>query len=161
LLGVSQANSGVTTAPHTRTYTYDSLSRLLSVTDPEMQVCTTGCVSGTTSFSYDSDSNVITRQRPAPNQTGTSTVTTTYTYDALDRNSSTSYNDGVTPTATRAYDETSIFGVSPRNPIGRLTHTVSAPSNYVFSIYDYDNMGRVLKNWQGVPYYAGTGSQPI
>src|SRR5947207_2176852 len=68
----------------TRTFTYDSFSRLLSATNPE---------SGTISYSYDNDGNLISKTAPAPNQTGTATVTTSYSYDALHRLGYKSYSN--------------------------------------------------------------------
>src|SRR5207248_6208833 len=53
----------------TRTFSYDSFSRLLSATNPE---------SGTISYTHDNDGNVIYKTAPAPNQTGAATVTTNY-----------------------------------------------------------------------------------
>ena len=44
-----------------RTFTYDSLSRLLTATNPE---------SGTITYSYDDDGNLLQKTSPAPNQTG-------------------------------------------------------------------------------------------
>jgi YD repeat-containing protein len=46
----------------TRTFVYDSLSRVTSASNPE---------SGTISYAYDADSNLITKTAPLPNQTGT------------------------------------------------------------------------------------------
>ncbi len=131
----------------TRTYVYDSLSRLTSATDPE---------SGTTSYTYDGDSNVVTRVRPTANQTNPAvTTTTTYYYDALNRPTGVSYSDGTTG-VSNFYDETSIWGVSPQNPIGRLTHnSVSGASADILS---YDPMGRLAAEWQCTPLTCGTGS---
>jgi YD repeat-containing protein len=60
----------------TRTFTYDSLSRLLTANNPE---------SGTIPYSYDLDGNLLQKTSPAPNQTGTATQTVSYCYDALHR----------------------------------------------------------------------------
>jgi len=46
----------------TRSFVYDSLSRVTSASNPE---------SGTISYAYDADSNLITKTAPLPNQTGT------------------------------------------------------------------------------------------
>src|SRR5262249_3967863 len=73
----------------TRTFTYDSLCRLLSAGNPE-QV-------GLTTYTYDAASNVKTRKDP-------NGVTTTYkTYDALNRLTDRTYSDG-TPEVTYIYD---------------------------------------------------------
>ncbi len=59
-----------------RRFTYDSLSRLLTATNPE---------SGQISYSYDADGNMLQKTSPAPNQTGAATQTISYCYDALHR----------------------------------------------------------------------------
>src|SRR5579864_4870107 len=59
-----------------RTFSYDSLSRLLTATNPE---------SGTLSNTYDADGNLLQKTSPAPNQTGTATQAVSYCYDALNR----------------------------------------------------------------------------
>ncbi len=124
LLQVNQ--SGI--AP--RTFTYDSLSRLLTASNPE---------SGAISYTYDSNGNLLTKTAPAPNQTGTTTVTTTYQYDALNRLTKKSYNDGATPSTTFAYDS----GCDPtyyHNQIGRLD--VSSVPGWA-SCIGYDTIGRL------------------
>ncbi|HEV7746336.1 MAG TPA: hypothetical protein VGO56_15175, partial [Pyrinomonadaceae bacterium] len=74
----------------TRTFTYDSLSRMRSATNPE---------SGTVTYTYDDNGNLLTK-------TDARLVVTTYTYDALNRNTSVTYtNDpAATPMVTRSYD---------------------------------------------------------
>lgn len=134
-----------------RTFQYDSLSRLTSATNPE---------SGTTTYSYDANSNLYQRTRPAPNVVGTSnTVTTTYQYDALNRLISTSYSDGSTPSVNLGYDEASPMGVAATNQIGRITSKqVYNSNNQVISAEifpTYDSMGRVLLNEQCTPVTCG------
>lgn len=60
LLQVNQKGDG-SQAARVRTFTYDSLSRLLTAANPE---------SGTISYSYDGNGNVLQKTSPAPNQTG-------------------------------------------------------------------------------------------
>jgi RHS repeat-associated protein len=132
----------------TRTFTYDSLKRLLSASNPE---------SGTTSYSYDADSNMLTRQDARG-------IVTTYAYDALNRTTSKTYTDG-TPTAHFAYDEASVTlgsWTSPTlaYPIGRLTHTttVSGSALQTATVEDYDKMGRPQHYWQCTPLNCGSAS---
>jgi len=88
-----------------RSFVYDSLGELRSAYNPE---------SGTTTYSYDNDGNLISKTSPLENQQ-TGTVTTTYVYDHLNRLTGKSYSDGTTPTACFEYDSTS------GNGTGRLT----------------------------------------
>jgi RHS repeat-associated protein len=118
-----------------RTFTYDSLSRLLTASNPE---------SGAISYAYDANGNLLTKTAPAPNQTGTVTVATTYQYDALNRLTQKSYNDGATPTALYFYDVRNLnYGctASYTNLVGRLSG--SAVPGWIFCD-GYDVMGRLV-----------------
>ena len=120
-----------------RSFTYDGLSHLSSASNPE---------SGTTSYTYDSNGNAISRTRPAPNQTNPAvTVTTTYSYDDLNRLTAKNYSDGVTPYAGYAYDTSTWWNNNPANAIGRLTGegTYSSAQGFVSSALSYDPMGRL------------------
>jgi RHS repeat-associated protein len=95
LLTVNQKGASTNSVNwRTRTFTYDSLSRLLTAANPE---------SGNATYSYNPDGTLATKIAPAPNQTGSTTVTTTYTYDALHRLTQKSFSDS-TPTAKYGYD---------------------------------------------------------
>jgi RHS repeat-associated protein len=113
-----------------RSFTYDSLSELASAFNPE---------SGTTSYAYDEDGNVITKTDAR------SIITTTY-YDADRRVTQKSYSDG-TPGARFVYDSSSQNGFTLTNPVGRLVFAYVA-SNSAGSWYSYDPMGRVTQEWQ-------------
>jgi YD repeat-containing protein len=117
----------VTQSSQTRSFLYDSRSRLTSATNPE---------SGTTAYVYDGNGNVVTKTSPAPNQTGSATVTTcfgnwtgtacdgTNGYDALNRLLLKTYSDGTTPSAHYAYDVVTQYANSPipqGSDVGRLT----------------------------------------
>jgi RHS repeat-associated protein len=127
----------------TRTYTYDLLSRLTQTADPE---------SGTINYYYDANGfsgNLTSRVAPLPNQTGSSTVTTTYSYDVLHRLLQKSYSDGVTPTAQYEYDQSTVWGLTIKNPLGRrVLATVNGVGGMLFS---YDPMGRVVTHGQCTP----------
>ncbi len=134
----------VSQGAQTRTFVYDSMSRMTSATNPE---------SGTTSYTYDADGDVLTK-------TDARNITTTYAYDALDRLTSKTYSDGTAPAAF-GYDETSATlgsWTSPglQNPIGRLTHTATTSGSTVLSgtIQDYDPMGRTQHYWDCTPAWA-------
>jgi RHS repeat-associated protein len=130
-----------------RTFSYDSLSRLLCASNPENSsaACPTTATSshtaGTVGYSYDANSNLSTR-------TDARNIVTTYTYDSLNRNTQKSYSDG-TPTATFLYDASSAqYGISISNPIGRL---VQATATCAFTINEYDPVGRVSEQFQQIP----------
>jgi YD repeat-containing protein len=134
----------VNQSSETRSFTYDSLSHLLSATNPE---------SGITSYNYDPNGNVLTRTRPAPNQTSPNvTLTTTYQYDALNRLTSTTYSDS-TPGVFRHYDTTSELGLGLSNTIGRLSAEYVSSSGTTLSgrVYSYDPLGHVVDNSQCTP----------
>ena len=132
-----------------RSFTYNSLSQVLSATNPE---------SGTTSYTYDSDGNMTSK-------TSQKGIKTTYTYDALNRLTGKSYSDGATAAACFAYDQSS----STRG-LGRLTTEwtqagtcpATPPSTGVLtkrSIAAYDVMGRVVTDQQcSTPGNCSTGT---
>jgi len=124
--------TSVTQGAESRSFIYDSLSRLTSATNPE---------SGTTSYTYDPDSNPITK-------TDARGITTTYAYDALNRVTGETYSDSTYP-VTYTYDTST--GPSPMNTIGRLTdakRTVQTVTVTERAIDQYDPMGRVLSERQ-------------
>jgi RHS repeat-associated protein len=152
LLGVSQ--SGVTPP---RAFTYDSLSRLLTASNPE---------SGVTTYKYDSDTTCTS----APTFTGDLVskadargVRTCFQYDALHRLTEKSYTvtGTVAPTlpALFGYDQSLITMGSQQftiaNSIGRPSWSCSLTSagfcNGDMTANSYDAMGRVAKMWQENP----------
>jgi YD repeat-containing protein len=151
LLSVSQGGL------NPRSFVYDSLSRLISATNPE---------SGITTYTYNPDSLLYQRTRPAPNQTNPSlTETTTYTYDELHRLTGQTYtpNASGTPAVTIAYDQSSAFGVALENPIGRKSSefTTGLSGTLSGAVYSYDEMGRVWTNSQCTPQNCGTSVFPV
>jgi RHS repeat-associated protein len=122
----------VTQGDQTRSFSYSSLSRLTSATNPE---------SGVISYEYDEVGNLKKKTDPrfVP---GTSTKrTTTYEYDALGRITSRIYNDS-TPNVTYSYDDPENVAYS----IGRLTAVSSTVSSYSYG--EYDPLGRVKTGTQ-------------
>ena len=122
----------------TRTFTYDSLSRLLTSNNPE---------SGQITYGYDSDSRLISKADAR-------SVTATFSYDELHRMVSKTYSDS-TPGTSFYYDETSPWGTPITNTRGRLSRFVTATTGTVMS---YDPMGRVLNQWQCAPSNCGSTS---
>ncbi len=165
LISVTQGNL------NGRTSAYNSLSRLLCSANPEVSTATcpnpdTGSyTAGTIRFTYDAIGNLSSRKAPLPNQASTSmTVTASHTYDVLNRTTSTSYSDGSTPSSYFAYDQSSVWGYTLANSIGRMTsesRTVAGQnSQYIFS---YDSMGRTAFERRCIPLNCGgsPGSFPL
>jgi YD repeat-containing protein len=117
LLSVTQKGGTTSSALwRTRTFQYDSLSRLISASNPE---------SGTITYTYDANGNLASKTSPAPNQTGSATVTLSYCYDALNRLTSKAYTAQScpmsSPVAMYLYDQSSFNGLTIANGIGRRT----------------------------------------
>jgi len=152
LTNVNQKGSNSANA-RTRTFQYDSLSRLTSATNPE---------SGTITYTYDANGNVVTKTAPAPNQTGTATVTTTYYYDALNRLGEKTYSDG-TPWAWYGYDVAPGFMTDLKNVVGRLANSTNpyggqpSSTQATATTYSYDAMGRVIREWDQTPSISPGG----
>jgi RHS repeat-associated protein len=111
-----------------RNFTYDSLSRILTASNPE---------SGTITYFYDADGNLLQKTSPLANQTGTATQTVSYCYDALHRVTGKGYGAQSCPLAapvvTYAYD-------SGTNAKGHLTSLADQAGS---GSYTYDIMGRM------------------
>jgi RHS repeat-associated protein len=145
----------VTQGPQARTFVYNSLSKLISATNPE---------SGTITYAYDKNGN-ITEKADARG------VKTTMTYDALDRLTSKVY-EGTTPEGTAAanatpradyfYDKYSGMQSGAPNwsgtpSKGRLVGvTYKGGSEGTYS--KYDAFGRIVTNHQrqGIANYVTT-----
>ncbi|MCL2658955.1 MAG: RHS repeat protein [Acidobacteriaceae bacterium] len=152
-------------APRHRTFTYDSLSRLLCASNPENSKANCpdasnyyGYIAGTTGYMYDPNGNV-------QQKTDSRGVNTCYTYDSLNRTIRKGYSDGQTPTTFYQYDSSNVQGAAG-NLISQLTNAwtekagtsctgsgksfVSSTGQYLTakSILAYDSMGRVKKEQQ-------------
>jgi YD repeat-containing protein len=158
-------------AARVRTFSYDSLSRLLCASNPENSVasCPTtysGYVTGTTGYSYDANGNVLSKKDARG-------VATNYSYDALNRVTAKTYSNDAnkTPYSCFQYDTSSISGAGG-NLIGRLTNEWTVPSSsscaaaptgtfYTLrSILNYDAMGRITNEQQCTPNSCTAGSGP-
>jgi YD repeat-containing protein len=116
----------VSQGTQTRTFNYDSLSRLRSAINPE---------SGTITYTYDDNGNLT-------QKTDARGVSSTHAYDALNRPTTRTYSDG-TPGVTYAYDTAGVA-----NSKGKLTSVSSSVSTYSYS--GYDGMGRVSGGSQAI-----------
>ena len=161
LLSVTQKGGTTNSSSwRVRTFTYDSLSHLVCAANPEVQPVT--CPSsptgpfpaGAVMYTYDGDSNVITKVAPSPNQTSTAySVTTTYSYDALNRLTQKAYADTyasnpATLSVQYGYDGVALTGCTTTPP----TLSDSYPKSRRTSICDgsgaaswtHDQIGRKL-----------------
>ncbi|PYV68508.1 MAG: hypothetical protein DMG96_36250 [Acidobacteria bacterium] len=137
--------TGVAQGTRTRSFQYDMVSHLTQATNPE---------SGTITYTYDADGNVVTKTAPKPNQSSTATVVTTYSYDAENRVIKKSYNDGTTATVRYGYDGVALTGCATAPP----ALTDNNPKGYRTAMCDgsgatswsHDAMGRVLKQQRNI-----------
>jgi RHS repeat-associated protein len=120
-----------------RAFTYNSLSQLLTASNPE---------TGTVTYTYDSDGNVLTK-KDARN------ITTTFYYDVLHRLTKKTFSD-TSPQVTYWHDGQTPAGCPPTltatNGIGRRT-AMCDPAGW--EAWSYDVTGRVLterRNTNGV-----------
>jgi len=116
-----------------RTFTYDSLGRVITAVNPE---------NGTLNYRYDNNSNLTQRI-----DSRSPVVTVTDSYDFLNRITGRTYSDG-TPAVTYSYDATAVL-----NSKGRLTSVGSSVSTYSYG--EYDALGRVrtaTQNTDGQDY---------
>lgn len=162
LTGVSQYDS-VSNTTQTRTFTYDSLKRLVSANNPE---------NGTISYEYDNNSNLTLKVDPRVLPNTTTHIQTTYAYDALNRVSSRSYNDG-TPTVNYFYDSQSLPSGAPSTSspdyysrgysAGRLVAVTYGTSSSTGDYFGYDGVGRVVMKFQrtGSVNYKTTASYDL
>jgi YD repeat-containing protein len=152
-----QGVSGDTARTHN--FVYDSLSRLVSASNPE---------TGTIGYGYDANGNLTSK-------TDARGISTSYSYDALNRVLSKTYSNDPSATPSTCYQyDTSINGRGA-NLIGRLTSSWTQPGSCPaavpltgaitrHSILAYDAMGRVLSEQQcqwsnctsGTPYATRT-----
>ncbi len=120
--------TGVNQSGQTRTFLYDSLSRLTSATNPE---------SGTVSSTYDANGNLASKT-DARGTTYYSTVSCPY--DPLNRLKCKTYSDS-TPSVSYTYDQSGCLGgQSPCYNVGRRTGMTDGAGSQAWS---YDSMGRV------------------
>ena len=161
LTNVTQNGLSGETPRTSRTFTYDSLSRLLCASNPENATAacpataTSSYTNGTVGYTYDANGNLSTKEDARG-------ITTTYNYDALNRLLSKTYPAG-TASSCYQYDQSSLVA-SGGNLIGRLTNSwtqtgscpaPTAPPAFQSasilsrkSILAYDAMGRMTSQQQ-------------
>ena len=145
-----------------RSFTYDSLSRLLCASNPENSTAscpTSGAITyvpGTTGYAYDANGNLTSKTSLAVNSTTAGqTQTLGYCYDALNRMTYKFYSGTfscTSPSGTAAfykYDTATLPGAS--NDVGRLTGEgayVNGTLTAVRTPFQYDPMGRLTYEQQ-------------
>ena len=140
LTSVTQVSAQAT---QTRSFSYDSLKRLISATNPE---------NGTISYQYDDNGNLTQKVDPRLLPNSSTHLTSTIAYDALNRVTSKSYNDG-TPTATYYYDGQTLPSGAPTfthgYATGRLVGITYGSSTSATGTYQgYDAEGRINQSYQ-------------
>ena len=145
--GCNASPSSDATSPwRVRRFTYDSLSRLLSSSNPEANTAMVGLtpVRVNTTYSYDLDSNLVQKTSPAPNQTGMATQTISYCFDALNRITGRAYSAQSCPLTTPVVSYTYDIGTNAK---GRLTSLVDQGG---IATYGYDTLGRVITETRSI-----------
>jgi len=121
----------------TRTFVYDSLSRLTSATNPE---------SGMVTYGYDNNGNLTSKLDAL-------SITTTFVYDVLNRVTSKSYNDSPqTPPVSYFYDAQSLPSGAPSfdrgSATGRLVAVTYGSGSSAGTYRGYDALGQVVRQYQ-------------
>jgi YD repeat-containing protein len=166
LLAVDQWGGSNGTSPgerRARTFTYDSLSRLLSSSNPE---------TGMSLYAYDANSNVISR-------TDARNVTTSYQYDQMNRLYCKSYSvASSTPSSwylyglpsglssvpngigrlINAWTQSASAGVCPTTPPTPSTGAPAAGFLTMRAIGGYDSMGRITSEQQNTLATVANGA---
>jgi RHS repeat-associated protein len=135
----------VTQGQQQRTFSYDSLARLISATSPEVGPAGNGAIG----YRYDENGNLSQKIDPRllPNSNH---LVVSYDYDALNRLKTRTYNDGVTANVTYTYDN------AGTNSKGRLTSVSTSQSSYTYGSYDaLGRPGSATQTTNGVDYIMG------
>ena len=118
-----------------RRFAYDSAGRLLTAKNPE---------SGTISYTYDNDGNLLQKTSPAPNQTGSATQTITYCYDELHRVTGRGYGAQSCPLTSPVVGYTYDSGVNGKG------HLISLIDQAGTATSTYDVLGRVVTETRSI-----------
>lgn len=153
--------SKVIQGAQTRSFSYDSLSRLILARNPEQNATLTDTRAAGTwsvSYQYDDNSNIL-------KKTEARAITTVFTYDEINRVTSKTYQSDTTGTPSVAYhyDNQTLPSGAPSfdrgTSKGRLvavTYGGTQAGNY----QAYDVLGRVTKSIQVTDARAAGNSQP-
>jgi YD repeat-containing protein len=114
---------------HPRGFVYDSLSRLVTSSNPE---------AGTIGYTYDANGNVLTKKDARG-------ITTTYGYEPLNREISRTYSNG-DPSVAITYDQPNCLGLSSCQNIGQRTSMTDAAGSEAWSYQVIVNVGTTHVN---------------
>jgi YD repeat-containing protein len=163
LLSVLQKGNG--SGSESRSFIYDSLSRLISATNPETK---------TVGYSYTTTNNALCSGDPSLpcGKTDARVITINYSYDTRNRLTAKTYSNdstGLTPWSCYEYDVTANPQASSNgNFVGRLTNEWTVPAGTSCgaapltqrSILGYDPAGRLLSEQQCTPTKCAAASGP-
>src|SRR5258708_4136039 len=114
--GLGDLTTVMQSGTHSRNFTYDWLSRLLTSSNPEV---------GNITYTYDADSNVSTKRDAR-------SITTTNGYDVLGRPLSRSYSNG-DPAVSVTYDQPVCLGLSACQNVGHRTSMTDAGGSEIWA----------------------------
>jgi RHS repeat-associated protein len=151
LTSVTQNAQSSTT--QSRSYAYDGLGRIVSEANPE---------SGTTTYTYDTDSTCGTSDGDLVKKIDAAGNTTCYSYDALHRVTSTTYSGtyaSVTPSRNFVYDAAIVNSVTMVNTKSRMAEAYTCFSPCSTKLTDigfsYTVRGQVSDVYESTPH-SGT-----
>ncbi|HXX18699.1 MAG TPA: RHS repeat-associated core domain-containing protein [Candidatus Acidoferrum sp.] len=152
LTGVTQ--NAQSSGKQTRSYTYDDLGRMTSEANPE---------SGTTTYTYDTDSTCGTSEGDLVKKVDAVGNTICYAYDALHRLTSTAYPSGTyagaTPQRHFVYDSATVNGVTMANAKARLAEAYTCFSPCSTKLTDegfsYTARGEQSDVYESTPHSGG------
>jgi len=129
----------VTQGTQTRTFVYDSLKRLTSATNPE---------SGTVSYQYDSNGNLVVK-------TDSRSVSTHFSYDVLNRLTRRWYNGSSATTATTNNSPVLPSGVGASDEVNSYYDSQSLPAGAPTTFSRGFSTGRLVAQTYGTSSSAG------
>jgi YD repeat-containing protein len=157
LLSVSQLGNSSSDTPRTRTFTYDSLSRLIQSYNPETGwICYGQWSGGNCVNGYDPNGNLLLK-------TDARGVITNYTYDNLNRLLAKTYTNAPAGSLSSCYAfDTATNGIGKLGVEWTTAGSCSSTSGYqtVRQYLAYDSMGRLWNEQQCVLGHCTSGPTP-